>query len=60
MSDPTLVSNMRTIFHWFFYHGLLNVFGISTVKVSIGFFLLRLVQGTMHKVSTLMPLEINS
>ncbi|KUJ23165.1 uncharacterized protein LY89DRAFT_169714 [Mollisia scopiformis] len=49
MSDPTLVSNLEKIFHWFFYHGLLNVFGISTVKVSIGFFLLRLVQGTMYK-----------
>lgn len=60
MSDPVLVSNMQKVFHWFFFHGLLNVFGISTAKVSIGFFLLRLVQGTMYKVSDLVSLEINS
>ncbi|CZR51873.1 uncharacterized protein PAC_01750 [Phialocephala subalpina] len=49
MSDPGLMGNVMKIFHWFFFHGLLNVFGISTVKVSIGFFLLRLVQGTIYR-----------
>ncbi|KAE8453535.1 hypothetical protein EG329_010396 [Mollisiaceae sp. DMI_Dod_QoI] len=48
-TNPEIIQNMQTISHWFFFHGLLNVFGISTVKVSIGFFLLRLVQGTVYK-----------
>lgn len=48
---PKLLENMMTIFHWSWFHGWVNVIGISSVKISIGLFLLRLVQGKWYKVS---------
>ncbi|KAH6711072.1 hypothetical protein BKA61DRAFT_695010 [Leptodontidium sp. MPI-SDFR-AT-0119] len=46
---PKLLENMMTIFHWSWFHGWVNVIGISSVKISIGLFLLRLVQGKWYK-----------
>jgi len=48
--NPHFLGNMMTISHWQFYHNLLIVVGISSVKISVGFFLLRLVQGRWYKV----------
>ncbi|KAG9234501.1 hypothetical protein BJ875DRAFT_484127 [Amylocarpus encephaloides] len=47
--NPHLMSNLPTILHYSYHHGWLIVTGISSVKISIGFFLLRLVQGKWFK-----------
>lgn len=36
--------------HWNFFHSIIVTLGISLVKVSIAFFLLRLVTGKAYKV----------
>jgi len=40
-----------TVSHWLYFHSWIIVMGISFVKISIGFFLLRLVQGKWYKRS---------
>ena len=50
ITHPKLLENMMTIFHWSWFHGWVNVIGISSVKISIGLFLLRLVQGKWYNV----------
>ncbi len=53
ITHPEILTNMKTIFHWSWFHSWVNVVGISTVKISIGLFLLRLVQGKWYKVKAL-------
>lgn len=53
ITHPEILTNMMTIFHWSWFHGWINVIGISSVKISIGLFLLRLVQGKWYKVNAL-------
>jgi hypothetical protein len=48
--NPELLGNMMTVSHWAYFHSWIIVMGISFVKISIGFFLLRLVQGKWYKV----------
>ena len=48
--NPHQISNLKTILHWGYFHGLATVTGISSVKVSVGFFLLRLVEWKWYKV----------
>jgi hypothetical protein len=52
INSPKLLANLATITQWLFHHAWLIVLGISTAKISVGFFLLRLVQGRWYKVST--------
>jgi len=47
--NPHQFSNFSSILHWGYFHGIVLVTGISSVKVSVGFFLLRLVQGKWYK-----------
>jgi len=47
--NPHMLSNLTTILHWGYFNGLANVTGISSVKLSVGFFLLRLGQGKWYK-----------
>ena len=51
MSNPQLLGNLTLISHWTYFHSWILVVGISSVKISVGFFLLRLVQGKWYKVS---------
>ena len=41
--------DMGKILHWQFFHSLWIMMGISFVKMSVGFFLLRLVAGRWYK-----------
>lgn len=50
ISNPKLLENMGTVLHWSWFQALLTVIGISSVKVSIGLFLLRLVEGRLYTV----------
>jgi hypothetical protein len=45
-----LMMNYEAILHRSWYHAWLMLIGISSVKVSVGLFLLRLVQGKWYKV----------
>ncbi|KAH7317763.1 phosphatidylserine decarboxylase [Rhexocercosporidium sp. MPI-PUGE-AT-0058] len=38
------------MFHWNFFHSIIVTVGISLVKLSVGFFLLRLATGKAHKI----------
>lgn len=49
--NPELMANYEGILHWMYFHGWVIVLGICTVKISVGFFLLRLVQGKWYKAS---------
>jgi hypothetical protein len=49
--NPHQLMNFTEILQWSYYHGWILVIGISSVKISVGFFLLRLVQGKWYKVS---------
>ncbi|KAN0119617.1 hypothetical protein V8E51_001825 [Hyaloscypha variabilis] len=51
ITNPQLDRNTETIQEWSFFHAWIVVVGISFVKISIGFFLLRLVQGKWLKRS---------
>jgi len=44
--------NYETILHRSFFHAWLMLISISSVKVSVGLFLLRLVQGKWYKVGS--------
>ncbi|KAH7336337.1 hypothetical protein BKA65DRAFT_552994 [Rhexocercosporidium sp. MPI-PUGE-AT-0058] len=49
ITHPMLFVNMQTIAHWSWFHAIINVTGVSCVKISVGLFLLRLVQGKWYK-----------
>lgn len=48
-ADPIYLENMSIIIKISFVRGLLLVTGISLVKISVGLFLLRIVEGTVYK-----------
>ncbi|KAH6679760.1 hypothetical protein B0J14DRAFT_305982 [Halenospora varia] len=48
-TNPHLLANYTQVLHWSYHHGWIIVVGISSVKLSIGFFLLRLVQKPLYK-----------
>jgi hypothetical protein len=50
ITNPQLLENNQTITEWSYFHAWIIVVGISFVKISIGFFLLTLVQGKWLKV----------
>ena len=58
ITNPQLDRNTETIQEWSFFHAWIVVVGISFVKISIGFFLLRLVQGKWLKVNKHLYREI--
>ena len=47
--DPIYLQNLSTIIKLSFCRGLFLVTGISLVKISVGLFLLRIVEGTVYK-----------
>ncbi|KFY98300.1 hypothetical protein V498_01565 [Pseudogymnoascus sp. VKM F-4517 (FW-2822)] len=47
--DPIYLANMSTVIKIGFFRGLFLVSGISLVKISVGLFLLRIVEGTVYK-----------
>ncbi|KAF4620180.1 hypothetical protein G7Y89_g14640 [Cudoniella acicularis] len=49
IENPHLIANYTEVLHWTYHHGWIIVVGISSVKISIGFFLLRLVQKKWFK-----------
>jgi len=49
LTDPILLANFSRIMLWTWMRSLFIVLGISLVKVSVGFFLLRVVDGTKYK-----------
>jgi len=49
LGNPHVSMNIQKILHWSYFHAWLIVVGISSVKISVGFFLLRLVQGKWYK-----------
>lgn len=53
ITNLQLLENNKIISQWSCFHSWIIVVGISFVKISIGFFLLRLVQGKWLKVSYL-------
>ncbi len=57
ITNPQLVENLDTVQEWSYFHAWIVVVGISFVKISIGFFLLRLVQGKWLKVG-ISPFEV--
>lgn len=48
-TDPIYLKNMSIIIKIGFFRGLFLVTGISLVKISVGLFLLRIVEGTVYK-----------
>lgn len=53
INSPKLLANLSIITEWSYHHAWVIVLGITTAKMSVGFFLLRLVQGKRYKVSPL-------
>jgi hypothetical protein len=49
--NPHQLANFEKILHYSYFHGWIIVTGISSVKISVGFFLLRLIQNKWFKVS---------
>ena len=49
-ADPVLAANFSRIIEWPWIHALFNLVAIFFVKISVGLFLLRLVQGKGYKV----------
>lgn len=47
--DPIYLQNFSTILKIGFFRGIFLVTGISLVKISVGLFLLRIVEGTVYK-----------
>jgi hypothetical protein len=47
--DPSLFYNFTDLMRWNWAHALLVVAGISSVKISVGLFLMRVVEGTKYK-----------
>ncbi|RDL36492.1 uncharacterized protein BP5553_05844 [Venustampulla echinocandica] len=47
--NPHFMSNFTEIVHWSYHHGWILVVGISSVKISVGIFLIRLVQKKWYK-----------
>ena len=50
--DPVLAENLSRVVEWLWIHALFNLGAIFFVKISVGIFLLRLVQGKGYKVRT--------
>jgi len=44
--------NYQEVVHWSYHHAWIVVIGVSSVKISVGCFLLRLVQGKWYKVGS--------
>jgi len=49
MGFPQLMANQMILAHYSWFHAWINVLGTSLVKISVGLFLLRLVQGKWYK-----------
>lgn len=49
LADPIVTANFSQIIMWTWIRALFIVLGISLVKISVGFFLLRVVEGTKYK-----------
>ncbi|KAL2068836.1 hypothetical protein VTL71DRAFT_15174 [Oculimacula yallundae] len=49
VSNPKQIANGIALAHYSWFHAWINVLGISLVKISVGLFLLRLVQGKWYK-----------
>ncbi|TVY19162.1 hypothetical protein LARI1_G002762 [Lachnellula arida] len=47
--NPHLMKNYDQILHWTYHHSWILIVGISGVKISVGIFLLRLIQGKMYR-----------
>jgi hypothetical protein len=58
ITNPQLLGDTQTIQEWSYFHAWIIVVGISFVKISIGFFLLRLVQNKWLKVGIVLLKEI--
>ena len=43
------IPELENLLHWQFYHSIVIMCGISLVKISIGFFLLRFVNSKIYK-----------
>lgn len=43
------LGELQTIYHWVYFHSLINTVGVSLVKISIALFLLRLVPGRWYR-----------
>jgi hypothetical protein len=50
--DLVLAENISRVVEWLWIHALFNLVAIFFVKMSVGLFLLRLVQGKGYKVRT--------
>lgn len=50
-ADPVLAANFSRVIFWSWIQALFNLIAIFFVKISVGLFLLRLVQGKGYKVS---------
>jgi hypothetical protein len=50
--NPHLMMNYQEIVHWSYHHAWIVVIGVSSVKISVGCLLLRLVQGKWYKVGS--------
>ncbi|PMD44631.1 hypothetical protein L207DRAFT_579565 [Hyaloscypha variabilis F] len=48
-AEPVLAANFSRVIEWLWIHALLNLVAIFFVKISVGLFLLRLVQGKGYK-----------
>lgn len=48
-TDPILKANNRQISFWSFIRAIFLVFSISGTKISVGLFLLRVVEGTKYR-----------
>jgi hypothetical protein len=48
--DPVLAANLSRVVKWLWIHSLFNLVAIFFVKISVGLFLVRLVQGKGYKV----------
>lgn len=47
--DPILIANSKEVTFWSFIRAIFLVFSISGTKISVGLFLLRVVEGTKYR-----------
>ncbi|TVY45507.1 hypothetical protein LSUB1_G000863 [Lachnellula subtilissima] len=47
--NPHLMMNYGQIVHWSYHHAWILIIGITCVKISVGIFLLRLIQGKLYR-----------
>jgi len=50
--NPHLMMNYGQIVHWSYHHAWILIIGITCVKLSVGIFLLRLIQGKLYRASS--------